>query len=349
MRPNDRAGPWATRHRLLRRNFLARSTSSLAQSLLRLVLITAGVGGSLSTSASEAQAERWYQVEVIVFKRLNAPVDAPTSGASSPTFPQPLFAVSPYEMNDTAPMLIEQALYLHQGGGLSGLANGLTPTEFVTGAPTTTFKFARFAKGPQYRALVAAHAQQRLQALQQGNITPVEDTPVDPQTLAIQAVLSQENFAFRAVADADRNLAGAARSIRRSKNYRMLLHQSWTQPIDSQSTSILLQGGDQFGDQFELEGTLSVRRSRFLHVATDLWLTRFEATGSMKDPFQDHPMAETYPALILAAARGQNHEPGYRYHMAQQRRLRSNEVHYLDHPQFGIILEIRPAEAARPL
>jgi len=167
--------------------------------------------------------------------------------------------------------------------------------------------------------------------------------------VAIQAVLSQESFAFRAVADADRNLEGAARSIRRSKDYRLLLHQSWTQPIDAQSTAILLQGGDQFGDQFELEGTLSVRRSRFLHVETDLWLTRFEATGSMQDPFQDHPMAEVYPALLLAAARGLNHEPGYRYHMAQQRRLRSNEVHYLDHPQFGIIIEIRPAEAARAL
>jgi hypothetical protein len=35
--------------------------------------------------------------------------------------------------------------------------------------------------------------------------------------------------------------------------------------------------------------------------------------------------------------------------MAQQRRLRSNEVHYLDYPQFGIIIEIRPAEAAGAL
>ena len=56
-----------------------------------------------------------------------------------------------------------------------------------------------------------------------------------------------------------------------------------------------------------------------------------------------------FVALLLAAARGLNHEPGYRYHMAQQRRLRSNEVHYLDHPQFGIIIEIRPAKAARAL
>ena len=44
-----------------------------------------------------------------------------------------------------------------------------------------------------------------------------------------------------------------------------------------------------------------------------------------------------------------NYDKVYRYHMAKQRRLRSNEVHYLDHPQFGIIIEIRPAEAARAL
>jgi len=77
-------------------------------------LILASLGGSLGASASEPQDERWYQVEVIVFKRLNAPVDAPTSGVLSPTFPQPLFAVSPHEMSAAQPMLIEQALYLDQ-------------------------------------------------------------------------------------------------------------------------------------------------------------------------------------------------------------------------------------------
>jgi len=349
LQPNDADSPGIKPRASSRRIFFALAKTSLAQDLLRLALITASLGGSLGASALEPQDERWYQVEVIVFKRLNAPVDAPTSGALSTTFPQPLFAVSPHEMSEAQPMLIEQALYLDQSGGLSGLSSDLSPIEPVTRAATTIFKFAPFAEGPRYRALVLAHAQQRLKGLQQDTLAPIEDTLIDPQTVAIQAVLSQESFAFRAVADADRNLAGAARSIRRSKDYRMLLHQSWTQPIDAQSTAILLQGGDQFGDQFELEGTLSVRRSRFLHVETDLWLTRFEATGSMQDPFQDHPMAEVYPALLLAAARGLNHEPGYRYHMAQQRRLRSNEVHYLDHPQFGIIIEIRPAEAARAL
>jgi len=349
LQPNDADSPGIKPRASSRRVFFALAKTSLAQDLLRLALITASLGGSLGASASEPQDERWYQVEVIVFKRLNAPVDAPTSSALSPTFPQPLFAVSPHEISEAQPMLIEQALYLDQSGGLSGLPSDLSPIEPVTRAATTIFKFAPFAEGPRYRALVLAHAQQRLKGLQQDTLAPIEDTLIDPQTVAIQAVLSQESFAFRAVADADRNLAGAARSIRRSKDYRMLLHQSWTQPIDAQSTAILLQGGDQFGDQFELEGTLSVRRSRFLHVETDLWLTRFEATGSMQDPFQDHPMAEVYPALLLAAARGLNHEPGYRYHMAQQRRLRSNEVHYLDHPQFGIIIEIRPAEAARAL
>ena len=348
MQPNDADSPGAKPRASSRRTFFALA-KTLAQDLLRLALITASLGGSLGASASEPQDERWYQVEVIVFKRLNAPVDAPTSSALSPTFPQPLFAVSPHEISEAQPMLIEQALYLDQSGGLSGLPSDLSPIEPVTRAATTIFKFAPFAEGPRYRALVLAHAQQRLKGLQQDRLAPIEDTLIDPQTVAIQAVLSQESFAFRAVADADRNLEGAARSIRRSKDYRLLLHQSWTQPIDAQSTAILLQGGDQFGDQFELEGTLSVRRNRFLHVETDLWLTRFEATGSMQDPYQDHPMAEVYPALLLAATRGLNHEPGYRYHMAQQRRLRSNEVHYLDHPQFGIIIEIRPAEAARAL
>ncbi len=340
--------PLATLSMSLRRRLQARSTT-LARRFCHLAILALGLGGSLSGTASQADAEKWYQVEVIVFKRLNAPNTAPSAGQPRPTFPQPLFAVAPHALREAKPMLFEQALYLNQAGALNGLAPDLALIEPAAQDPGTIFKFASFAQGPQYRGLVAAHAQQRLQALQQNTTGPVDETLANPQTLAIQAVLSQESFAFRAVADTERNLAGAAQSIRRSKDYRMLLHQSWTQPIAAQSTAILLQGGDQFGDQFELEGTLAVRRSRFLHVATDLWLTRFETTGSGQGRFQDHPMAEAYPALMLAADRGQNHEPGYRYHMAQQRRLRSNEVHYLDHPQFGIIIEIRPATAGPAL
>ena len=314
-----------------------------------LLIALAGLVTNVESGAADAQTERSYQVEVIVFKRLNAPNEQPTSTPKRQPFPEHLFAVSPHEPYQTQPMLIEQAVYLGINDGRSSLSTDVALSPSIAPAPITTFKFARFAEGPKYRALVAAHMQQRLQARKRDDQAPVDEMLANPQTLAIQAILSQETFAFRAVADGEKNLDGAVRSIRRSKDYRLLLHKSWTQPINAQTTAILLQGGDQFGDQFELEGTLSLRRSRFLHIETDLWLTRFEATGSSHDPWQGHPLAEQYPALILAAQRGQNHEPGYRYHMAQQRKLRSNEVHYLDHPQFGIILEIRPAEAARAL
>ena len=116
MQPNDADSPGIKPRASSRRVFFALAKTSLAQDLLRLALITASLGVSLGASASEPQDERWYQVEVIVFKRLNAPVDAPTSGALSPTFPQPLFAVSPHEMSEAQPMLIEQALYLAPSG-----------------------------------------------------------------------------------------------------------------------------------------------------------------------------------------------------------------------------------------
>ena len=131
MQPKDADSPGATPRASSRCILFTRAKTSLTQNLLRLALILASLGGSLGASASEPQDERWYQVEVIVFKRLNAPVDAPASGVLSPTFPQPLFAVSPHEMSAAQPMLIEQALYLDQSGGLSGLPKDLSPIQPV--------------------------------------------------------------------------------------------------------------------------------------------------------------------------------------------------------------------------
>ncbi|HEY9032743.1 MAG TPA: CsiV family protein, partial [Pseudomonadales bacterium] len=34
--------------------------------------------------------------------------------------------------------------------------------------------------------------------------------------------------------------------------------------------------------------------------------------------------------------------------MRQQRRLRSREIHYIDHPLFGLVVEIRPFELPQP-
>jgi hypothetical protein len=82
-----------------------------------------------------------------------------------------------------------------------------------------------------------------------------------------------------------------------------------------------------------LDGTVSISRGRYLHFGADLVLEK--------------PLAES---AVTAAAADPNAVPAeqpvgpVRFRLDDSRRVRSNEVHYLDHPRFGIITIITPYE-----
>ena len=108
---------------------------------------------------------------------------------------------------------------------------------------------------------------------------------------------------------------------------RVLLHVRWRQWLTGQSTAIPvhLYGGPAYGDPAELslypypwalEGTLTLWMSRYLHVEADLVYQQKDAKDHL------HP-----------------------YRLTETRRLRSNELHYLDHPSFGMLIQLTPEKA----
>lgn len=77
-----------------------------------------------------------------------------------------------------------------------------------------------------------------------------------------------------------------------------------------------------------LEGTLMVYRSRYLHLMADLVYQ--ERLG----PSADNSLNGVDAGIVYQPIR-----------MQQSRRMRSNELHYLDHPRLGVIARITPVEA----
>ena len=75
----------------------------------------------------------------------------------------------------------------------------------------------------------------------------------------------------------DRRMNGDAFAFRVTPGYELLWHQAWKQPMVSEEDAfwILIEGGDNLFDRHELEGSLRIHLSRFLHVTADLWLTDF--------------------------------------------------------------------------
>ena len=157
---------------------------------------------------------------------------------------------------------------------------------------------------------------------------------------------SQGALAFSS-READSSLQAILRSLRRSSRFNVLSHQSWVQPIGSKPTPVLVQAGQRYGDRFEVEGTLSFTRARFLHLQTNLWYTLFEPRAGESNPFMagfksalpDEILSQHQELVKVERERGQ-YFAARTLPMLQSRRMRSDELHYIDHPLFGIVVRI---------
>ena len=132
--------------------------------------------------------------------------------------------------------------------------------------------------------------------------------------------------------------------IMASDDHRLLFHAVWRQPVLNrvQSTAIYIQGGDSFGGRHELEGSLrfSYNINR-VDVESKLWLVEYSLEESPDSVFL--PL----PAIPDSVERGNVALPlqlpvNYLSFMDQERSMISNELHYIDHPDIGLLVQIRP-------
>jgi hypothetical protein len=144
----------------------------------------------------------------------------------------------------------------------------------------------------------------------------------------------------------------------------VLFHGVWWQPFiqnDAQDgPAILIKAGKQFGNHSALEGSIHFRLTRYLHISTDLWFSEFtkpapEKTAELmidSNPWPPLPLSpdqtttpalmDTTPTLIPEA-----YAPTRVIQIKQSRRMRSNETHYIDHPQIGMIVRLTPQPEKR--
>lgn len=209
--------------------------------------------------------------------------------------------------------------------------------------------------------------------------------PNNPEQQSISTLSSQQNTPNDKIADEattenndvaipkltlldskERQLNESAGGINRNPNYRVLVHQAWRQPLPpgSADSNIHIKGGTPFGDNSELQGWLSLKRTRFLHVSTELWLSQFSANYGQESnwpllpiPFEEgmeNPKNTSAETLVFGQNTTSNNSFGLNYKrlldneyivertaaMQQSRRMRSNELHYIDHPLFGMVIQV---------
>lgn len=115
-------------------------------------------------------------------------------------------------------------------------------------------------------------------------------------------------------------LKSHANRIKTAKDMELLLHMGWRQPGLPEDKAIAIQVDE--GPSQRLSGTLKLVLSRFLHINTDL-IYREQRSGDNSSDLSTQPRYQAY-------------------NLKQSRRMRSRELHYLDHPLFGMAIMVTP-------
>ena len=199
--------------------------------------------------------------------------------------------------------------------------------------------------------------------------TPNAQPAAVSTTAAAPITTDDGEQAFVALPEDHLQLNTIAARILRQRDFRLLFHKAWRQPVFSrdQSNSILIRGGDRYDDHYELEGSVTLSVERYLHFTTDLWLSTFVSTAGLDEtPWpklpklpitsfseatlsDDHPFGtpgvEDFGApSSLFDFRKPQYAVDRTVVMRQSRRMRSGELHYLDHPLMGLLVKVVPYE-----
>lgn len=293
----------------------------------------AAVGLSASSAAqspeSETEEDRWYNVELIIFSRTSP------AAANSETW-EPL------------PELRYPDRYR-----ILGYPESETAEENPQLVPVQT---------------TARRLKDKLsfeQTLDPNQIPPIESRPRPTPFVR----LGQDQWEF----------AQRARRMAQSGRYEILFHESWNQPFVSRQLTrpILLDLSGYLQDWPKLQGSIKLYIARYLHLETNFWVNTMGSylPGDWQMPAaplgpSPYPVAQgdevseeilsqdqiesterttdadSVPSFSFELEDPVDIGPIYPWRHAvvlkQKRKMRSKEVHYIDHPMMGVIVLVTP-------
>ena len=142
--------------------------------------------------------------------------------------------------------------------------------------------------------------------------------------------------------DAGLSLEANARSIASSRGYRLLRHFAWRQPgLDAREAKAI---------------RVNVGRAFDLYLPEDIApYDEFIPASAAVRPDRERAVRSTTVAGTLKVRLGRflhmeallvftDEEEGRSYRLAESRKMRSTELHYIDNPRFGILTRILPIE-----
>jgi hypothetical protein len=178
--------------------------------------------------------------------------------------------------------------------------------------------------------------------------------------------LTVEPTPFSTVLGSETSLNGIYRKLSRSSQTEPAIHLSWIQPTRKESpldnvhiypgagampyieesptesaplsATIETQESTAYDPGLGFDGLISLKRGHYLHLNIDMGLQERIINSTSQSAFNDDGFYSETAEM-----------PSYSsYRMKQKRRIRSGEIHYFDHPRFGLIAQVTPIELPEP-
>ena len=302
--------------------------------LIGVSLLLATLGLSQNVSASE---ESWFEVEVYVFSRQSADTEQWPEQAVPADTRKAIDLITPVVSTDLS--------------GLNSALNGCTAADWATRPDWCN--------------------QQMLQT----NRTSPETVPMTIGAAEETYANGEESAVL--LADSQSQFQELIAKISREPGVNGLLHMTWQENMKPrrQAKPIRIYAGKDFGERYradgstieennelvqhfsylndfltqdskdpvwQLDGTINIYLNHWLYIETDLVL-RDEGEKALATP--EAELANSANLTQTDEIEVAKQVPYlYAIHMKQNRRVRSNEMHYFDHPRLGLLIQIRKME-----
>ena len=166
---------------------------------------------------------------------------------------------------------------------------------------------------------------------------PEADQAQDAATMTAKSY-ARKNTGIRAIKTADYELLdNEVKRLLNSSRYKVLARKSWLQPgLDNlKAVDIVISPDAQSGSAGSISGSIKIVLERYLHIYTDLVYRRLAPSAATTDAFN--------PGVSQSGYR-----PEAVYVIREHRRMRSRELHYIDHPLVGMLIKIVPVKTEIP-
>lgn len=184
-----------------------------------------------------------------------------------------------------------------------------------------------------YQVEIIAFARDTADADQEENWNKRPNLRYPERTTILQTNGSGSNT-FQQLPAEMRMLNNEATTIKNRRGMRVLTHIAWLQP--GETASVLVVGGKQFGNHYELEGSFTLEVENFLKAELNVWFNRFPTNA-----VGDTVVLPNIPGTVIDPA-STTYSAAQTIQLQEQRRMRNAELHYFDHPKFGLLVMVKP-------